>query len=131
VSRGRSALVGLVLLAGCGPSYPEQAGQERALPIVWTAAFQADAQPPAIEWREDDCGGPLPGVREDGACYAGLYLRGDHALVAWRGSFHASAYAHEMMHALQWGHGVEDPQHTRPEWSLVDRANAALRAAGL
>jgi hypothetical protein len=39
--------------------------------------------------------------------------------------------AREMMHAFQWQRGVEDPDHLRPEWSLVAAANDALAQAGL
>ena len=116
------------LHVGCG--LPAQPGQERAEVIVWEAVYGAASAPPPIEWREDDCGGPLAGARYEGRCYAGLYLRNDRALVAWRGSFHASSYAHELLHAYQWSRRVEDWDHQRPEWSLVEDANAKLAAAG-
>ena len=86
---------------------------------------------PPVEWREDECGGPANGVRYRDRCYAGLYLPGDRALVAWRGSYRDSAYAHELMHALQWFRGIEDPDHLRDEWKLVGQANESLAADGL
>jgi hypothetical protein len=119
----------LALAAGCG--FPARPGQERAERLVWSAAFSAPGAPPPVEWREDDCGGPQVGARYLGECYAGIYVRDDHALVAWRGSIHGSSYAHELMHALQWRHGVEDPEHRRAEWSLVEAANRDLAASGL
>jgi len=124
-----ASLAPLLALAGCG--FPTQPEQSRAEEVVWRGTFAAPDAPPPIEWRQDECGGPLAGARYEGQCYAGLYLRGDRALVAWRGSFHQSAYAHELMHALQWSRGIEDPQHLRPEWTLVDAANRALDGDGL
>ena len=131
VARSVSWLAALVA-AGCGgrsPMAPE--AEARALEIVWTQAFAATETPPIVEWREDDCGGDVAGVRYQARCYSGLYLRDDRALVAWRESFFSSAYAHELMHALQWYRGVEDPEHERPEWQAVDAANATLAARGL
>lgn len=99
--------------------------------MVWSALYAANGSPPPVEWREDDCGEPRKGARYAGVCYAGLYLRDDHALVAWRGSIHESSYAHELMHAFQWQRGIEDPDHLRPEWTLVNTANEQLAASGL
>ena len=121
----------LALVAlGCGADRPGQIDAHR---LVWSEVYAADpmGSAPPIEWREDECGGALAGVRYDGQCYAGLYLPNDRALVAWRGTFHESAFAHELMHALQYLHGVEDPAHLRPEWSAVAKANEKLLAAGL
>jgi hypothetical protein len=127
----RALLAAALCLAGCGPSFPAKPGQDRALAIAWNQTFAADAPPPPIDWREDSCdGGTATAVVEDGHCYAGLFSDGV-AHVAWRGSFHASAFAHELMHALQGDHGIIDPMHLRiADWNTVGEANQRLAAAG-
>lgn len=126
-----AALAATCAVAGCGAPVMPEGVEARARGIVWDAVYAAPEAPPTVEWREDDCGGADPGVRYGARCYAGLYLRDDRALVAFRGPIHRSAYAHELMHALQWFRGIEDPDHLRPEWTLVDRANVALASDGL
>ena len=88
----RAALLLVVAAAGCGAPEPEEPGQAAALGLVWRA-YGATAEAPLIEWRAQHCpgtddGAPLA-VVEAGACYAGLYLRGDRALVARRGRISA------------------------------------------
>ena len=117
------------LLGACGGPIEQPAQAEVTAIVRRTLEAARDEAPPPVEWRRDDCG-KLPGVREGGVCYAGLYLRGDRALVAWRDSYHASAFAHELLHALQWQRGIDDPEHRRDEWKLVNQANAALVVAG-
>lgn len=120
-----------LLLVGCAPAFPDQPGQARALAVVWSQSFHADYGPPPIEWREDVCDlGAPAAVVSDGHCYAGLFSDGI-AHVAWRGSFRQSAFAHELMHALQGDHGIFDPMHVRTaDWNTVGEANQRLIAAG-
>ena len=129
---GHAVITALAFVgAGCGGVPMPEGVEARALAIVWDTVYAAPESPPIVEWREDDCGGVDPGVRYGSRCYAGLYLRNDRALVAFRGPIHQSAYAHELMHALQWYRGIEDPDHVRAEWSLVARANEALASDGM
>lgn len=129
-------VVGLcAVLAGCvaQPALPEQPGQPEATALVWQQVFGATLAPPPVEWREDTCPGREQGpaaVVYGGACYAGLYLPDGTALVAWRGTFSASAFAHELMHAWQYVRGIEDADHDREEWELVKEANGLLADAG-
>ncbi len=127
----RALVVAALFILGCGPSFPARPGQDRALAITWTQTFAADFAAPPIDWREDVCDAGAPtAVVEDGHCYAGLFSDGV-AHVAWRGSFHQSAFAHELMHALQGDHGIFDPMHVRTaDWNTVGEANQRLIAAG-
>jgi hypothetical protein len=120
-------------LVGCAPAPAERPRQTEATAIVWAGRFGGVGQAPPIEWRPDECGdGKRRGFTWEGKCYVGLYLRDDRILLGWEGSFADSAFAHEMMHALQWQRGVEDPSHARAgDWALVAAADQALRDAGL
>lgn len=117
----RLALI-LMLMAGCG--YYEQPRQAEAVTLVWSL-YPKSGDPPPIEWRDDGCG-ELPAISAYGACLAGVYYPGDHAVVAWRGSYAASAFAHELMHANQWQRGTDDFAHSSPDWRLVPLANEKL-----
>jgi hypothetical protein len=127
----------LALLAGCSAAPPADEtpmpGQAQALAIVWQGAFQADQAPPPIAWSELRVdAGAATAVEYDGRIYSGVYTADGVAMVAWRGSFHASAFAHELMHAWQADQGIVDPLHQRREdWQRVDAANDALVQAGL
>jgi hypothetical protein len=115
-------------------SFPQQPNQAQAAQIVWQQIFAAPAEPPLVEWHEDVCPGHQQGpaaVLWQEQCFAGLTLDGDLSRVAWRGSFSQSAFAHELLHALQARRGVFDPGHTLPDWANVPIANHALEAAGL
>ena len=119
-------------LGGCAQEYPQHADQARITESIWRS-YGGDGVEPPVEWREDRCPSAATdapsAVVIDGACYAGLYLRDDHILVAWRGSFHSSAFAHELMHAWQWEHGVDDPEHLiAADWTRAQAADATLAA---
>jgi hypothetical protein len=126
----------LLLLGGCSapPPLPQRPHQDRALQLVWDHTLGATDAPPQIEWREDVCTKSTKkdaAVVHDGECYAGLFLRGDRALIAWRGSYTKSAFAHELIHAWQWSKGVDDPKHkVKKDWELETAANEALEGEG-
>ena len=133
MSRPALAMAAL-LVAGCGPALEEVPGQAEATQLVWST-FGASGQPPPVEWHQEQCPSRPDDLRtavvHQGACYSGLYLRDDRAMVAWRGSLHASAFAHELMHAWQWARNIDDPDHLRSdEWELVARAERALAGGG-
>jgi hypothetical protein len=127
----------LALVGGCDPSFPERAGQDEATRITWRATFGSTADPPGIDWREVDCTSTLGQLgitdRWTGGCVGGLFYQDpDVVEVPWLGSFHESAFAHELMHALQALRGVRDPDHlVREDWAKVAAANEALKAVGL
>jgi len=133
----RSTLCAVLLAfaGGCGAELPAQDGQSLALSLVWTDTLHADFPPPLVEWRQDLCPGSAAdksAVVYQGTCYSGLYLRDDRALIAWRGRFSSSAFAHELVHAWQWSRGIDDPLHERtPDWTLATTAEASLADAGL
>jgi hypothetical protein len=122
--------------AGCGAQTPQETpmpGQDQALAIVWRGAFNAAQDPPPVSWSELHVdGGSKTAVEYDGHVYSGIFTDDGVAMVAWRGSFHDSAFAHELMHALQSYEDVIDPDHKRDkDWKLVKKANDALEDAGL
>ena len=130
-------LLALTLLAaGCGAQGPDETpmpGQAQALAIVWSQTFGADAAPPPIAWSELHVdAGSATAVEYDGQIYAGVFTPDGVAMIAWRGTFHESAFAHELMHGLQADRGESDPGHKRDkDWKLVKKANDALEDAGL
>lgn len=122
--------------AGCGTPPSDEApmpGQDQAVAIVWRGAFGATQDPPPIAWSELHVdAGKATAVEYDGQIYSGIFTPDGVAMVAWRGSFHDSAFAHELMHALQAYENVDDPQHKRDkDWKQVKKANEALEDAGL
>lgn len=130
----------LLFLSGCGnypgpleaPTYEQKPRQAEAVALVWGVYPMVQASPPPIEWREDRCGDKTKaGVRYRGECYSGLYFPGGRAMIAWRGSYTVSAFAHELLHANQWGRGWEDPNHLSTEWGLVQEANELLVMMGI
>ncbi len=126
----------LLFLAGCGGAtqLPQHPFQDTAVSLVWDETLGAQTPPPPIEWHEDTC--PTSKSKDaavvvDGKCYAGLFLRDDKALIAWRGSYSSSAFAHELVHAWQWSRGIDDPDHElKADWKLADEANKKLRKQG-
>jgi hypothetical protein len=92
-----------------GPTNPYP-NQNEAFTIV-LQAFNAptDMVPPAIIWQiGDSCtpdGGTIayPGTfNVDGHCAYGVYRAGDNSIhLEWLGSFSASAFSHEICHAVR------------------------------
>jgi hypothetical protein len=122
-------------LGGCSAERPLPIpDQARAEQVVWRDVFGETEDPPTIYWR-NDCEGPSgeAGLLYSGECVGGVFYVGHYAAeVAWPGSFHASAFAHELMHASQFIRGVYDASHEVAEdWGRVYTANAALAAEGL
>ena len=150
---GRLAL--LLLLGGCGaedagqPVSPEatsRPGEARAFEIVRDAFDRGMGMQglledsPRVRWSDELCptratDGTYKTAVFDGAgrCYSGLSFEGCDLRVAWRGSYHASAYAHEIMHCLLDRAGRPDPEHaSEPSaWALVQATDEALAEAGL
>ena len=126
-------------LIGCGAPV-ELPGQSAAVSLVWRDHYGAPlAEAPPVFWHWDRCptspDGPAAVLwtNSDGAtvCLSGLYTRGVEIDLAWRGGLSDSALAHELMHALQWRSGIDDPDHTRTDdWARAADANTALRDAG-
>jgi len=160
----RPLLLSLLLLS-CSCAwllYPHKAPvskprQDEALKIVRDTyrpllGAKVDTATMHVRWSDKLC--PYPdasGVKRtavihNGKCFAGLTFMGGEVLVAWRGSFSKSAFAHELMHTFlnASGHGnwlidPVAPGTTRPGnltpcaecVALVDAANATLAGAGL
>lgn len=112
------ATFALALAMACAPHDP-------AAEVVWRF-YNAPGDPPPIIWYAERClpESPTP------ACWAGRYEPFGAAEVAGSDSPpSATALAHELMHARQWLRDrVQDPEHLRPEWTEVMKANDALRA---
>lgn len=130
-------VIGLIFLGGCEliqtPKYPEQPGQLLATKIVWNSLYEESISPPPIKWvfGEDCLSDSIPGE-----CFLGEYDSiNNTAIVIWRGSFHDSAFAHELFHAnLETRYGKDDYNHTNSGFQpggLVDIANEVLKNAGL
>lgn len=123
-------LVLAILVAGC--SQEEKPWQKMAARVVWNTYPGVPFDPPEIEWREDKCGdGTRAGVQLDDGCYAGYTMSGYYVIIAWRGGYTASAFAHELLHANQFFRGLYDPNHFGREWSLVETANENLISRGI
>src|SRR5262249_14132020 len=121
-------LLGFSLLMTCCvvgyvPAFPEQ---DRALYIVWRGELGQTAEPPAIEWHTDDCGWRWPDhtvvycVNDGTGEYGGRFYKPTFTIAVGEPtpghSFSSQDFAHELMHAAQWLRGVDDPNHTLPEW---------------
>src|SRR5580693_5993877 len=95
----------LLLLSSCSPSFPQYPNQKTAEAIVWANYPKVNGSPPNVEWFTESCPTSptidLSAVVYEGMCYSGLTIDADFSMVAWRGSFSSSAYAHELLHANQ------------------------------
>ena len=137
------------------PEPAKKPNQDRALEVVWREVYGVRDWPfPRVEWVEGSrltCkagkGWQIETVfdHRTGArltqpakiCIAGLTVNGGLVQVAWYpgAKFSDTALAHELWHAAMLVRkGAEDPFHRSPAFQPggeVDRANAALKNAGL
>ncbi len=147
--------VALALLAGCGgevvadatnPAMAARPDQARAFEIVKasfargmrTEGLLEDA--PSVRWSETVCPAPAADgsyktavLDAQGRCFSGLTYEGCDIRIAWRGTYSASAFSHEIMHCLLDRAGTPDPDHTLDPaaWALVAETDGALARSGL
>lgn len=145
----RAAAIALALLcSGCfllskgprtTPDVTRGADEARARELVWSG-FGGKGVPPRVEWVTDleACSakrpGELVGFTARGQCVAGITTYdGTFSRIAWLGSYHRSAYAHELYHSWRVQNGLDgDSQHLAPEWKgLVRDLQHKLEAEGL
>lgn len=130
----RQLLITFLLLIGCNGPEP-QPRQDEALQLVWVNTYGQHDAPPTIYWWKTNCPYSTKdktAVVYNNSCYSGLTFSGDYIEVAWRGSFYRSAFAHELMHALQLRRGYEDPDHEiKADWELEGVANVSLMSNNL
>lgn len=111
-------------IAAVAPFRRPRPRQDEAVRIVWHDIFGAPKklQPPPIHWIT---GPDITGMWTGTVVY----------LVAPEGiPYSHIPFAHELRHAYYQRMSVDmfgDVSHTRPGWDAVERANAALEAAGL
>jgi len=119
----------LLFLPACSEPIVKRPYQDSAVKLVLDYYGADDTM--MIEWREDVCPGyDATAVVYDGKCYSGLTF-GEYSLIALRGSYSSSAFAHELLHAAMSQKGIYDPEHKRDEWGvLVPVANDMLKVKG-
>lgn len=126
----------LALVSGCGDFTVDKNpdSDREAVDIVWHGVYdvnEAGWDPPPITWDfTSGCLHENPTSCDDGLYYSG---RPGYAIVEWEGSYHKSALAHELYHALLFrAEGDADGNHTMPGWKIVvPDAENALKGAGL
>lgn len=130
-----------LLGAGCQPEQwvpPADAtprpGQSEAMAVVWTGVYGKTSPPPRVLYVTGDalnCSGTAWHDPWWDACVGGVTVDGV-SYVAWPegATFSSTGFAHELRHTAL---GYHDPFHLDASWTtgVVDRANAALKDAGL
>lgn len=123
------AFVLAVLLVGCAPAQH----LDEPTAIVWEETFRAKCTAPTMEILYDaTCYERVNSFEYTNNCYSGLYLPATHhVIIAWRGSYSSSAFAHELLHGWQACRGIFDYNHENDEWKFfVPYANSNLIARG-
>lgn len=115
------AMLALAMLGtmGCGQALDttEKPYQWEAVSAIWSA-LGARGQVPPIVWVSPDakCS---PGFDAHGVCSWGAFSPHENVIRdIWRGTFHQSTIAHELIHAWQWNdRAVFDPTHSlKDDW---------------
>lgn len=133
-----------LFIAGCAVGEPPAKipNQDTALEIVWRDVYGQTATPPTILWSMDDCGWTWPDhtiaycVYGGSDGYGGRFYKQEFAINVPMPTPHhplsQQPFAHELLHAKQWLEGIDDPNHTLPEWGeLLTEANLTLFSVGL
>lgn len=115
---------------GCGGTFDLKSDQLDAEHVVWRGVYRMESAPPPVRWFPDtdvvpaafgDTGRTLVPIEIQVACGPGC-----------QNPIWSTAWSHEAAHWRCWElTGDVDAAHGHCDWSLVERANRAIGAAGL
>lgn len=122
-------------------SYPVKQEVDTAIHIIWNQVYSMKEPPPAIEWREPDCGWSAKwaiknSINIDNGCFGGVFYSSYQIILPHNpGRLSEGALSHELFHGYLFKiSGNLDEHHLNPLWhnpGIFLQANFALQTFGL